>query len=68
MAADGTSKFILTVEVGEEQREEVEQLLSAAAEKLHAGLTRSDWLPHPEADGYWRKERHRRLRKPGRLA
>jgi len=66
--AGAIRKLILTVEVGEEQGEEVERLMSEAAEKLNGRLTRSIFDPHPEGDGYYLKRSSKTLRKLGRLA
>ena len=61
-------KLILTVEVGEEQGEEVEKVMLESAEILNARLTRSIFAPHPEHDGFYVKESSKTLRKMGRLA
>lgn len=65
------SKFILTVQVGE-QADEVEETLMEAAEALNGRLTRTDATLTDKQDArgrfYYRRGRSRTLRKLGFLA
>jgi hypothetical protein len=58
----------MTVEVGEEQADEVEKVMLESAEILNGGLTRSVWEPLPDQPGYYRQKSRKRLRQRGRLA
>jgi len=61
------SKFILTVEVGAEQLDEVAEALSEAADVFRGRLTRQDFAQARDPR-FLVRLRRRTLRKQGRLA
>lgn len=62
------NRWIMRVEArSEEQRDEIEATLLAAANSLNAGLTRTDY-DWPEGADYMMQKRSKRLRRKGVLA